>query len=403
MKSFIEHLEHGEVNEALPPHLQKLFDKKGNIDPKKVSKVVHGGRKTPSGSKVTDVTPKGYGVKESIYKSPAHARLQKQMDKIRQTVKYKNDVRKLGGTPEKPGSQNVFVPTKKESVDTVSPQNEDLRKWFGKGKEGDWVRVDTKGEIKGDCAREPGEGKPKCMPRSKAHSMDKDDRAKAARRKRRQDPVADRKGKGGKPVMVATEDTLVEKNVPTNPALWSKYKAQAKAKFDVYPSAYANGWASKMYKKAGGGWKTVSEGKEHSWKSEGHYTKDGTEWTGPQHAHDGQVMTGKKHTADSQNLYHYKELSKAAQDKVEKMHEIGEATYQGKKVPLNKPMQGDVKKSKVYVDPDGDGIAKKVNFGDPNMTIKKSNPARRKSFRARHKCDQKKPKDSAGYWSCKAW
>lgn len=53
---------------------------------------------------------------------------------------------------------------------------------------------------------------------------------------------------------------LVEKNVPTNPQLWSKYKAQAKSKFDVYPSAYANGWAAKMYKKAGGGWK--SEAKE---------------------------------------------------------------------------------------------------------------------------------------------
>ena len=47
---------------------------------------------------------------------------------------------------------------------------------------------------------------------------------------------------------------------------------------------------------------------------------------------------------------------------------IAEATYQGKKVPLNKPMAGDVKKSKVYVDPDGDGKVKKVNFGDKNMT-----------------------------------
>lgn len=54
-------------------------------------------------------------------------------------------------------------------------------------------------------------------------------------------------------------ETLEEKNVPTNPKLWSKYKSQAKSKFDVYPSAYANGWAAKMYKKAGGGWKTVSE------------------------------------------------------------------------------------------------------------------------------------------------
>lgn len=82
---------------------------------------------------------------------------------------------------------------------------------------------------------------------------------------------------------------------------------------------------------------------------------------------------------------------------------INEATYQGKKVPLNKPMAGDVKKSKVYVDPDGDGKAKKVNFGDKNMKIKKNIPSRRKSFRARHNCDNPGPKDKARYWSCKAW
>ena len=231
---------------------------------------------------------------------------------------------------------------------------EDLRKWFGKGKKGDWVRVGTDGEIKGDCAREPGEGKPKCMPRSKAHSMSKKDRASSARRKRAADPQVDRPGTGNKPIMVKTDkekkkkvkesvneaidffkaskaltdyakkhggidkrdfeqagafvkeigknsslrvqdkafmllkkhiakqDTdvrdkmmdilgkhgmvkngtlmresvdLEEKNVPTNPALWAKFKAQAKAKFDVYPSAYANGWAAKKYKAAGGGWK----------------------------------------------------------------------------------------------------------------------------------------------------
>ena len=52
---------------------------------------------------------------------------------------------------------------------------------------------------------------------------------------------------------------LEEKNEPTNPALWSKAKSLARSKFDVYPSAYANGWASKWYKSKGGGWKTVSE------------------------------------------------------------------------------------------------------------------------------------------------
>jgi hypothetical protein len=54
-------------------------------------------------------------------------------------------------------------------------------------------------------------------------------------------------------------EVLNEKNVPTNPSLWSKMKAKAKAKFDVYPSAYANGWAAKEYKKAGGGWKSANE------------------------------------------------------------------------------------------------------------------------------------------------
>ena len=81
---------------------------------------------------------------------------------------------------------------------------------------------------------------------------------------------------------------------------------------------------------------------------------------------------------------------------------VAEAEYQGRKVPLGKPMQGDVKKSKVYVkNPQGNVV--KVNFGDPNMTIKKSNPARRKSFRARHNCDNPGPRTKARYWSCRAW
>ena len=81
---------------------------------------------------------------------------------------------------------------------------------------------------------------------------------------------------------------------------------------------------------------------------------------------------------------------------------LEEAEYQGRKVTLNKPMKGDVKKSKVYVKNEKGNVVK-VNFGDPNMKIRKSNPEARKSFRARHKCDQKKPKTSPGYWSCKAW
>jgi hypothetical protein len=83
-----------------------------------------------------------------------------------------------------------------------------------------------------------------------------------------------------------------------------------------------------------------------------------------------------------------------------------EATYKGRKVKLNKPFRtpGGTKKSAVYVDPDGDGTAQVVRFGDPNMKIKKNIPARKKSFRARHHCDTNPgPKTKARYWSCKAW
>ena len=82
---------------------------------------------------------------------------------------------------------------------------------------------------------------------------------------------------------------------------------------------------------------------------------------------------------------------------------VYEAEYRGRKVTLNKPTRGDVKKFKVYVKDPKTGNIKKVNFGDPNMKIKKSNPKRRKSFRARHNCDNPGPKTKARYWSCKKW
>jgi hypothetical protein len=95
------------------------------------------------------------------------------------------------------------------------------------------------------------------------------------------------------------------------------------------------------------------------------------------------------------------------------MGDLDEAKYQGREVTLNKPMAGDVKKSKVYVRDPATGNIKKVNFGhggktakrlgQKTMKIKKSNPARRKNFRARHNCDNPGPKTKARYWSCRAW
>lgn len=81
---------------------------------------------------------------------------------------------------------------------------------------------------------------------------------------------------------------------------------------------------------------------------------------------------------------------------------LNEAEYRGRKVSLGKKMPGDVKKYKVYVrKPNGNIV--KVEFGDPNMRIKKSNPKRRKSFRARHRCDNPGPRWKARYWSCRNW
>ena len=83
--------------------------------------------------------------------------------------------------------------------------------------------------------------------------------------------------------------------------------------------------------------------------------------------------------------------------------ELWEAEYRGRKVALGKPMKGDVKKFKVYVKDPKTGNIKKVNFGDPNMRIKKHIPGRRKSFRARHNCANPGPRTKARYWSCRKW
>jgi len=81
---------------------------------------------------------------------------------------------------------------------------------------------------------------------------------------------------------------------------------------------------------------------------------------------------------------------------------VDEAEYRGRKVKLGKPMAGDTKKFKVYVkNPKGNVV--KVNFGQKGVKIKKGNPKRRRSFRARHNCDNPGPRHKARYWSCRKW
>jgi hypothetical protein len=103
---------------------------------------------------------------------------------------------------------------------------------------------------------------------------------------------------------------------------------------------------------------------------------------------------------DSQDI---KEFVSFIREYVSTLEEgLDEAEYQGRKVPLGKPMRGDVKKFKVYVkNPKGNVV--KVNFGQKGMSIKKNNPERRRSFRARHNCANPGPRTSARYWSCRKW
>ena len=81
---------------------------------------------------------------------------------------------------------------------------------------------------------------------------------------------------------------------------------------------------------------------------------------------------------------------------------VMEAEYHGRKVSLGKPMQGDIKKFKVYVK-NNKGKVVKVNFGAHGMNIKRNNPKRRNAYRKRHNCDNPGPRWKANYWSCRKW
>lgn len=156
--------------------------------------------------------------------------------------------------------------------------HEDLSKWFKEK----WVNIgkkDKSGKHPKCGTSGDKQAYAKCVPASKAKSMSKKDKESATRRKRAAQNKAGRGGKkqpgqGRKPIMVKTKkeniqmkesilheklNLFLEKNVPTNPSKWSYYKSQAKKKFDVYPSAYANAWAAKNYKSKGGGWRTTKE------------------------------------------------------------------------------------------------------------------------------------------------
>ena len=156
-------------------------------------------------------------------------------------------------------------------VDTMSNQSlnekeldnllKSLTEWFGEK----WVDISRpkKGGGFEPCGRNDAKtGKyPKCVPAAKAARMTPEQIASAVRRKRTAESTQSRNDK--KPINVSTDTDKMEKaNVPTDPALYARVKAAAKAKFDVYPSAYANAWLVREYKRRGGGYRVTKENVE---------------------------------------------------------------------------------------------------------------------------------------------
>lgn len=378
--------------------------------------------------------------------------------------------------------------------------NEDLDKWFKEK----WVNIGKKVDGKHPPCGTSGEkrGYAKCVPAAKAAGMSKKEKESATQRKRAAQNDAGRGGKnssgqGKAPINVSTKpknenmnieerlNLFLEKNCPTDPGKWSASKSAAKSKFDVYPSAYANGWAAKNYKSKGGSWKTCSEsvvnevtGKEAKEIAKLTGTRDtivqkfiddfnlnaknlfnfiakGKEKVRKDFATAMSGRPGNRYQGDFVGMFgegivneacwegykqvggkmkngrmvpncvpiseevntDYDELDvepEEIEDFIEFLKAykntlaeancgcVYEAEYQGREVKLGKPMQGDVKKFKVYVkNPAGNVV--KVNFGQKGMKIRKSNPAARKSFRARMNCDNPGPRTKANYWSCRKW
>ena len=180
---------------------------------------------------------------------------------------------------------------------------------------------------------------------------------------------------------------------------------KVKARYDVWPSAYASGALVKCRKVGAKNWGNKSKKKESVEEARG------TCWVGYQ-------QKGMKKKGDKMVPNCVKEITEIFYEvdgkgygytfEYNRENDLHEAEYQGRKVKLGKPMQGDSKKFKVYVkNPKGNVV--KVNFGQGGdakggtMRIRKSNPQARKNFRARHNCDSPGPRHKARYWSCRKW
>jgi hypothetical protein len=310
----------------------------------------------------------------------------------------------------------------KLKTESTKEIDEDLGKWFKEK----WVDVSKKVDGKHPpCGRKDANGKayPKCRPSKKvsketpklASSYSKDEKKSMTQQKRRAEKNDPKIGKGNKPTITKFDEgiikspyrILVENLSPT---------IRRRLPFDNFENDLEWGILDEMnpcdFDKIG---EFISEACD---RLKDMYLDD---------VLDSTIASAK----DKDELYYYfvdrfsNYLVKEYKRRCGVMNEndvedsfygsveetnfvvgnlLMEAEYQGKKVTLNKPFYtpDGPKKRSVYVK-NGKGNVVKVNFGDPNMKIKKSSPSHRKSFRARHNCQNPGPKDSAKYWSCRAW
>ena len=355
---------------------------------------------------------------------------------------------------------NYAKDSKKRSKKNESLEEGDLKKWVDQ----DWVRVTSSGKIAGKCGTSKNKKNPdRCLPRSKAQSMSKSERAATGRKKK----AAQKSGKdSGKTSYVSNTKKGKVTKKHTNESKFKSHKMydpksgkviMAKKEEDHLRLA-KKGYTHvdpkvlrKVLKDEGGASgmdpfvKAVGKGMEDEIVK----TLDAMPDVG-QHKDKDYILSDDKEIkvvkerkkncgcgqdpcktygslteAEFRKRYEVRHVAEATYDDgspveegfsfIETMNEeeLEEAEYRGRKVKLNKPMRGDVKKFKVYVKDPKTGNIKKVNFGhggssarkkgEKTMKIRKSNPKARKNFRARHNCDNPGPKTKARYWSCRKW
>ena len=342
--------------------------------------------------------------------------------------------------------------------------HESLRDWFEKE---DWVRIDTQGNITGPCGTmKKGQATTRCLPRAKANSLSKEERAATARKK----TAADRKGDR----VVPNTDKAKVRLEAINPLGWEPIiKAENEEiertadelglPYDTVYNSLVNGDEVTLTDEI---WSRLENTDSYDINSEEeaielaqYYGKDyksilSAEKTPPalilQYSPNKYYLIGGNTrlmfarakginpqvilgTIEPLNKYAYQDVNDIGADLTEEYDveseedyegfimfmkeysrqltesKLTEAEYHGRKVQLGKIMQGDIKKFKVYVK-NGKGKVVKVNFGfggksakGKRMVIKAKNPKRRAAYRARHNCDNPGPRWKANYWSCKKW